>query len=92
MCTLNLFRVSFCLTIGRLCRQIPLLAGLFFLCAFLPVVGGQIAQTALSQGVDFTGITLAITSPEGDDTSRLIERYMSGMEDIQSYCKVQAME
>lgn len=92
MGTLNLFRVSFCLTIGRLCRQIPLLAGLFFLCAFLPVVGGQIAQTALSQGVDFTGITLAITSPEGDDTSRLIERYMSGMEDIQSYCKVQAME
>lgn len=91
MGTLKLFRVSFYLTWRKLCRQIPLLAGLSLLCAFLPVLGGQIAQTALSQGVDFSGFTLAITAPEGDGTNRLLEQYMTSMEDIQGYCRVQSM-
>lgn len=92
MGTLKLFRVSFHLTMRRLCRQIPLLAGLSLLCALLPLVGGRLAQEALSQGVDFSGLTLAVTAPEGDGTPALLEQYMGGMEDIRGYCRVEAME
>lgn len=91
MGTLKLFRVSFRLTMGKLCRQIPLLAGLSLLCAGLPLLGGQAAEELLSRGVEFSGITLAVTAPEGDDTPRLLERYMGGMEDISGYCRVEAM-
>lgn len=92
MGTLKVFRVSLNLTMGKLCRQLPLLAGLSLLCALLTLVGGRMAGEALSRGVDFSGITLAVTAPEGDDTPRLLEQYMGGMEDIRGYCRVEAME
>ncbi len=80
------------MTLGRLRRQLWLLAGLVLLCLLLPLVAGRSAQQILAQGVNFSGVTLAITAPEGDDTAEQLERYMGGMEDIVRYCRVEAME
>ena len=77
---------------GRLCRQRWLLAGLALLCLLLPLAAGQAANFLLSQGVNFAGVTLAVTAPPGDDTPRLLEEYMGGMEDIAQYCQIAAME
>ena len=76
---------------GRLCRQRWLLAGLALLCLLLPLAAGQAANFLLSQGVNFAGVTLAVTAPPGDDTPRLLEEYMGGMEDIAQYCSITAM-
>ena len=80
------------LTLDRLCQQRWLLAGLVLLCLSLPLAAGRAADWLLSQGVDFSGVTLAITAPEGDSTPRQLERYMDGMEDIAQYCKICAMD
>ena len=50
------------------------------------------ANELLSRGVDFSGVTLAVTAPEGDGVPRLLEQYMGDMEDIAQYCRVTAME
>ena len=80
------------LTLVRLCRQRWLLAGLALLCLVLPLGMGQAVQFLLSQGVDFDGVTLAVTAPAGDETPRLLEQYMGRMEDIAQYCRITAME
>lgn len=80
------------LTIGRLCQQRWLLAGLAFLCALLPLGMGQAADWLLSQGVDFSGITLAITAPEGDNVPQQLEQFMGDMEEIAQYCKIVALD
>lgn len=80
------------LTLGKLCQQRLLLAGLAFLCLLLPVAAGTAAESALSQGVSFSGITLAITAPEGDDLPEQLEQVLSGMRDIRQYCRVAAMD
>lgn len=80
------------LTLVRLCRQRWLLAGLALLCLVLPLSTGQAVQLFLSQGVDFEGVTLAITAPPGDETPRQLEQYMGQMEDIAQYCRITAME
>lgn len=77
---------------GKLCRQRLLLAGLALLCLFLPLTIGAAAENALSQGVSFSGITLAITAPEGDPVARQLEQVLSGMQDIRKYCEVVALE
>lgn len=79
-------------TLGKLRRQLWLLAGLALLCAALPLLAGQAAQQLLSRGVGMEGITLAISSPQGDGTAELLERYMGGMEDVAQYCRIVAME
>lgn len=79
-------------TLGKLCRQRSLLAGLAFLCLFLPLTLGTAAQQVLSEGVDFSGIHLVITAPEGDNLPRLLERYLGQMQDVRAYCTVEAME
>ena len=92
MKTLRFFGICFRLTLGKFCRQRWLLAGLILLCVLLPLAAGQAAGRLLSRGVDFSGVTLAISAPEGDDTPALLEQYMGGMEDISQYCTVLAME
>lgn len=85
------FRKLIALTSGRLCRQLGLLAGLAVLCVVLPVLAGTAADAALSDGVDFSGVVLAVTGAEGDDLPGQLERYMNGMEDVAQYCRIEAM-
>lgn len=79
------------LTCGKLRRQTVLLAGLAALCVGLPVLAGAAGEAALSGGVDFNGIILAVTAPDGDKLPGQLERYMGGMEDIRRYCQITAM-
>ena len=88
---LRLFGTYFTLTLGQLRQQRWLLAGLVLLCLLLPLGAGQMANELLSRGVDFQGVTLAITAPEGDRVPQQLEQYMGGMEDIAQYCKLVAM-
>ena len=80
------------LTLGRLCQQRRLLAGLVLLCLLLPLGAGRAAQALLSRGVDFSSVTLAVTAPAGDGTPQLLERYMGEMKDIAQYCQIVSME
>lgn len=89
---LRFFMKRFILTLGRLCQQRWLLAELVLLCLFLPLALGSAAEQVLSRGVDFSGIRLAVTAPEGDELPRLLEEYMGRMEDITRYCTVEAMD
>lgn len=89
---LILFQKLTRLTFGRLCRQLWLLAGLAALCALLPLLAGRAAEEALSGGAAFSGITLAVTAPEGDALPGQLERAMGGMADVRQYCRVEAMD
>lgn len=80
------------LTLVRLCRQRGLLAGLALLCFLLPLGAGRAADVLLSQGVDFSGVTLAVTAPEGDSVPRLLELFLGDMEDVAQYCRFVALE
>lgn len=91
MKTVGYFGLFLKLTLDRLCQQRWLLAGLVLLCALLPLGAGRAAGQLLSQGVDFAGVTLAVTAPEGDETPRLLEGYMGEMEDIAQYCQFRGM-
>lgn len=91
MGTLCFVKNCIVLTLGRLRRQLWLLVGLALLCLLLPLGAGAAAQQLLSQGVDFSGVTLAVAAPEGDDTPSLLEQYMGNMEDIAQYCRIEAM-
>ena len=55
------------------CQQLWLLAALFLLFLLLPGAAGKVGTAMLSQGVDFSGITLAVTGPQGDDTGAALE-------------------
>ena len=79
-------------TLGKLRRQLWLLAGLALLCAAAPLGAGQAARQLLARGVELEGITLAISSPQGDGTAGQLEQYMGGMEDVAQYCRIVAME
>ena len=79
------------LSLDRLCQQRWLLAGLVLLCFVLPFGAGRTARWLLTRGVDFSGVTLAVTAPEGDETPRLLEEYMGDMEDIAQYCEIRSM-
>ncbi len=89
---LILFQKLTGLTFGRLCRQLWLLAGLAALCAALPLLAGRAAETALSEGVSFEHITLAVTAAEGDGLPRQLERTIGGMSDVSRYCQLRAMD
>lgn len=80
------------LTLKKLCQQRWLLAGLVLLCFLLPLILGPAAETALSRGVDFSGITLAIAAPEGDPVAAQLAQVLSGMQDVSRYCRVEAMD
>ncbi len=80
------------LTLKRLCRQLWLLAGLAALCAALPLLAGRAAEAALSGGAAFSGITLAVTSPEDGGLPRHLAQLLGGMDDLSRYCRVEAMD
>lgn len=92
MDTLHFIATYFKLTLGRLCQQRWLLAGLALLCFLLPLGAGRAAGVLLSRGVDFHGVTLAITAPEGDGVPQQLERFMGDMEDIAQYCRIVSMD
>lgn len=92
MDTVRFFKTCIVLTLGKFRRQLWLLVGLALLCLLLPLGAGRAGRYLLSQGADVERITLAIASPEGDDTAVLLEQYMGGMEDIAQYCRIVAME
>ena len=85
------FGQCFKLTLVRLCRQRWLLAGLALLCLLLPLGAGQAAGYLLTRGVAFSGVTLAVTAPDGDNIPQLLEQFMGDMEDIAQYCSITAM-
>lgn len=80
------------MTLGKLCRQPWLLAGLTLLCLLLPLAIGPAAEAALSEGVSFSGITLAVAAPQGDSAPQLMEKLLPKMEDVSEYCQVVAMD
>ena len=92
MKTVGYFGLSLKLTLDRLCQQRWLLAGLALLCLLLPLGAGRAAELLLSRGVNFSGVTLAVTAPEGDSVPQLLEQFMGDMEDIAQYCEITAME
>lgn len=69
-----------------------LLAGLTLLCLFLPLCIGPAAEMALSRGISFSGITLAVTAPEGDPVPEMLEQFMPNMSDVSQYCTFCALE
>lgn len=79
-------------SLGKLCQRPGLLAGLTLLCLLLPLLIGPAAESALSQGVSFSGITLAVTAPEGDNIPELLTEFMPKMTDISEYCSFVALE
>ena len=62
------------------------------MCLFLPILLGNAAQQTLSEGVEFSGITMAVTAPEGDPIPQLLEEYMVRLKDVSRYCSFRAME
>lgn len=91
MKTIGFFGKLIALTLGKLCRQPWLLAGLALLCLVLPLCIAPAAETVLSEGVAFDGMHLAITGPEGDPVPELVAQLLPGMEDVSRYCQVSAM-
>ena len=89
---LILFQKLTGLTFGRLCRQLWLPAGLAALCVALPLLAGRTAEAALSEGVSFDRIILAVTAAEGGELPRQLERTIGGMSDVRQYCRLQAMD
>ena len=79
------------ITLGKLCQQRLLLAGLTLLCLFLPLFMAPAAESALSRGVDFSGITLALTGAEGDTLPAQLEKLLPNMTDVSRYCRVTAL-
>ena len=89
---LTLFRQLTTLTLGRLCRRLWLLAGLAVLCAALPLLAGRAAEEALSGGAAFTGVTLAVTAPDGETLPEHLAAAIGSMADVAQYCRLEAME
>lgn len=92
MKSIRFFLKRFIWTMGKLCQQRWLLAGLVLLCLFLPLTLGTMAQQVLSEGIDFSGIRLAVTAGEGDRLPELVAQYIGRMTDVSRYCTVVAME
>lgn len=79
-------------TLAKLCQRRWLLAGLALLCLFLALGVGPAMEAALSDGISFRGLTIAVCAPEGDSTPQLIADFAGNMEDIDQYCTFLAME
>lgn len=75
--------------LGKLCRQLMLPAGLVLFCVSL--LAGPAAGRLLSDGVDFEGLTIAITADDGDGTPALLETIGGNLRDVRQYCTFSAM-
>ena len=62
------------------------------MCFLLPLAVGTAAQDLLSEGVSFSGITLAVTAPEGDSVPKQVQTMVGNMRDVSRYCTMVAME
>lgn len=89
---IRFFGTYLSLTLDRLCRRRRLLAGLVLLCLLLPLGAGRAAEALLSRGVDFSGVRLAVTAPEGDGVPQLLEQFLGDLEDLAQYCTFVALE
>lgn len=49
-------------------------------------------EQTFSQGVSFSGITLAVTAPEGDSIPKLLEEYLMKLSDVRQYCSIVALD
>ena len=78
--------------LAKLCRQGVLLSLLVALSIGLPLCIAPAAEHLLTQGVSFSGITMAITAPEEDPVPQLLEELLPSMEDVSQYCRVKAMD
>ena len=92
MKTIRFWGLSVLSAWGELCRRRWLLAGLVPLCLALCLGIGPAVQALLSRGVSFSGLTLAVTAPEGEEIPDLLTRYMGNMRDVQEYCTFLAMD
>ena len=80
------------ISMARLCHRQGLLALLLAACLILPVCIAPAMEQFFSRGVSFSGITLAITAPEGDPVPALLENFLPGMKDVSEYCQVKALD
>lgn len=78
--------------LGKLCRQSVLLAGLALLCLAAPLLLGRAAEGSFSQGVEFEGITLALTCGEEEENLHLVRQFLNSMEDMSRYVTFLSME
>lgn len=74
-----------------LCQQLWLLAGLFMLFLLLPLCAGPVGGALLSRGVEFSGINLAVVSPEGDETGAMLASLTEKMRDVREYASFRSM-
>lgn len=73
-------------------RRGPRTVLLLVLCAALPLGAGPAAAALLQGGVSFSGIHLALTAPEGDNTPATLMQFIGGMKDVSRYCTFEVME
>lgn len=78
--------------LGKLCRQSVLLAGLALLCLVAPLILGNAVEESFSQGVDFEGITLALTCGEEEENLHMVRHFLNSMEDMSRYVTFLSME
>lgn len=78
--------------LGKLCRQSVLLAGLALLCLVAPLLLGSAVEDSFSRGVEFEGITLALTCGEEDENLHLVRQFLNSMEDMSRYVTFVSME
>lgn len=78
-------------SLAKLCQRRWLLAGLALLCLLLSLGVGPAMKAMLSDGVSFSGLTLAVVAPAGDSTPEAVVAYASKLEDIEAYCTFRAM-
>lgn len=78
--------------LGKLCRQSVLLAGLALLCLMAPLLLGSAVEESFSQGVEFEGITLALTCGEEEENLHLVRQFLNSMEDMSRYVTFRSME
>lgn len=74
-----------------ICQQFWLLAGLSMLFLLLPLCAGPVADGLLSDGVSFSGLTLAVVAPEDDSTGVLLEELTGKMQDVSRYATFHTM-
>lgn len=79
-------------SLHKLCRQRILLALIALMCLVLPLLLAPAAEAALSQGVSFSGITLAIVGPEDSYAPEGAQQLITNMRDVSQYCQVRAMD
>lgn len=80
------------ISMARLCHRQGLLALLLAACLILPICIAPAMEQFFSKGVSFSGITLAITAPEGDPVPAMLEEFLPGMKDVSQYCQVKALD